>query len=93
MSTEERLERIERLMVISMKNVLTVADAALMIGISESRVRHLTSERSLPFYKNGKSTYFKKSEIEDWMLKKRIPSKAEIDSIASTYCTINKPML
>lgn len=89
MSADERLARIERLILISSKEALTVSEVALMMGISESRVRHLTSEKELPYYKQGKNTYFKKSEVETWMLKKRVPTKSEINSMATTHCIIN----
>lgn len=89
MSAEERLERIERLILINTKEALTVSEVALMLGISESRVRHLTSEKELPYYKQGKNTYFKKSEVESWMLKDRVPTNAEIRSKATTHTVLH----
>ena len=85
MGVEERLERIERLMLISSKSVLDTAEVALLLGISESRVRHLTAARDIPHYKQGKSVYFKKSEIEQWQLAQRIPTNDEISSKAVTH--------
>ena len=85
MSADERLARIERLILIQSKEALTVSEVALMLGLSESRVRHLTSEKELPNYKN---TYFKKSEIEKWMLSERVPTNSEIRSQATTHCII-----
>ena len=54
MSTDERLERIERLILMSSKNALNTKEVAIMLDISESRVRHLVNEKSLPYYKQGK---------------------------------------
>lgn len=85
MSTDERLARIERMIIMSSKNALNTKEVAIMLDISESRVRHLIMEKSIPYYKQGKKTYFKKSEIEDWMLHTRYETKAEIESKASTY--------
>lgn len=85
MSTEERLERIERLLLISSKEVLTTSECALMLDISESRLRHLTSEKEIPHYKNGRNLYFKKSEIEQWQTKYKVLTKDEINAQASTY--------
>ena len=42
MGVEERLERIERLLLLGSKEVLNTSEIALLLGISESRVRHLT---------------------------------------------------
>lgn len=89
MTTEERLERIERLLIISVKEALTVAEVAIFLGISESRVRHLTSNKEMPYYKQGSKTYFKKSEIEKWMLNERISTKEDIEAQAQTYL-VNK---
>lgn len=45
MTIEQRLERIERTVTLAFKKVLNVSDMALMLGVSESRVRHIASER------------------------------------------------
>lgn len=90
MSTDERLARIERMIIMSSKNALNTKEVAIMLDISESRVRHLIMEKSIPYYKQGKKTYFKKSEIEDWMLQTRYETKAEIESKASTYIATGK---
>lgn len=90
MNIEQRLERIERLLIIGSKEVLTTSDVALLLNISESRVRHLASAREIPYYKQGSRTYFKKSEIEEWQLSQRIPTNKEIKRRATTYAVINK---
>lgn len=93
MTTEERLERIERLLIISAKEALTVAEVALFMGVSESRVRHLTCERAMPYYKQGTKTFFKKSEIEKWMLSDRVDTASESEEKAATYVQLNKSNL
>lgn len=89
MSIDERLENIERLIIISSKNALNVGEAALMLGISESRLRHLISEKSIPYYKQGNRTYLKKSELEDWMLQTKVKSNAEIEQESATYAVLH----
>ena len=64
MGVEERLERIERLLLLGSKEVLNTSEIALLLGISESRVRHLTSAKKIPHYKQGNKIYFRKKEIE-----------------------------
>lgn len=90
MSIEERLIRIERMVLIGSKNVLDTSEVAMMLNLSESRIRHLVSEKNIPHYKQGSKTYFRKSEIEQWQCSKRIPTNKEIDSIADTYLVINR---
>lgn len=90
MGVNERLERIERLLVVNAKNALTVADVALVLGVSESRVRHLVSDKEIPHYRQGNKVFFRKSEIEDWQLAHRIPTNAEISNKATTHIVTNK---
>ena len=90
MDIEQRLERIEILLMLTAKEVLTTSDVALLLNVSESRIRHLTSDREIPHYKHGGKTYFKKAEIEQWQLAQRIPTNQEIKSKATTYNVIHK---
>lgn len=80
----ERLARIEQLLTISAKEVFDINEAALFLGLSKSRVYHLTSQREIPHYKQGKSVYFKKAELEGWMTAQRIPTDAEVVSQAAS---------
>lgn len=83
----ERLKRIEMFTLIGAKDVFTVKEAAIYLGVSADRVYHLVSAKEIPCYKkNAKSVYFKKSELEDWMLQNRQMSNDEAEAIAERYC-------
>ena len=69
---------------ISQKEALTTKELSLWLGISISRIRALTCAREIPFYKRGNRTFFKKSEIEQWMLDTRFKTNAELESEAAT---------
>lgn len=97
MSTNEiqelntKLDRIERITLIGSKNVLTMDDASLVTGLSKGYLYRLTSTQRIPHYKlNGRNLYFKKSEIEDWLLQNRVSTQSEIESAATTYTVKNK---
>lgn len=90
MGVEERLERIERLLQIASKEALNTTEAALQLGISVSRVRHLTSAKKIPHYKQGNKIYFKKKELEAWQLQSRVPTDDEIKSKGTTYAVTHK---
>lgn len=90
MSVEERLERIERLLVLSSKAVFNTKEAAMFLGISETRLYHLVSEKAVPYYKRGNANYFKKSELENWMTAQRIHTESELRSQATTRVAIHK---
>lgn len=73
-SLETRLKRIEDLLQVGSKSILNIEDLALYTGYRKSYLYKLTSQNQLPFYRpNGKQIYFKKSEIDEWLL--RNPSK------------------
>lgn len=91
MTTEQRLERIERLLTMQVFKPLEVKDAAILLKLSESRVRHLVSEREIPHYKNERGgVSFIKEELEEWKLGRRIATNQEINNRAVTYTAINQ---
>lgn len=91
MSIEDRLERIEALLSIGVKEVLNVREAAAMLGISADRVRRLTADREIPHYRNatGRLTFLR-SELTDWCLATKVPTQAEIESKAATYVALKR---
>lgn len=87
----ERLARIESLVVAGAKEVLTLDECSVYTGYSKNHLYRLTSQRAIPFYKPmGGTIYFRKSEIEDWLLQNRQATEAEINSKATTYCRTHK---
>lgn len=82
----QRLQAIERYSLLAAKNVFTIDDAALYIGVTKSTIYKLTCEKRIPFYRpNGKLIYFDKKEIEDWMRQNRVGTDHEIEQIAMRY--------
>lgn len=86
----EASSRLERIVEVFMKNVWDVEDLALVLKITPSRVRHMTSAQVIPFYKQNGSLYFKREEIEAWQTQNRTASLDEINSQASTYCATRR---
>lgn len=84
---KEQLDRIEQYSLIAAKTMLTIKEAAFILGMSEEGVRFNVRNHILPCYKpNVNRLYFKKSELEDWMMQNRSKSMAEIESEAAAYC-------
>ena len=68
------------------KDVWNTKELALYIGLSESRIRHLTCAREIPHYRQGSKVFFKRTEIEQWMLSKPVKTNAEIENeVATAY--------
>lgn len=81
---DQRLKRCQHL------NVLEVADVAVMINRTENRVRHLVRERAIPHYCNERGNIsFLKTEIEQWMLGRKVATETEIQSHVSTRAAIS----
>lgn len=81
----ERLDRIERLTLISAKTILDADEAATFASLSLGRIYRLTSEKKIPHYKRGNRLYFRKSELEEWLLETKVKTSEEIASEADTY--------
>lgn len=83
---KKQLNRIEQLALLNAKNVLTIDDVAMLSGYTKQSLYRLTSMHKIPHYKpNGKALYFKKSEIEEWMLQNRVDTTEESLQRAQAY--------
>lgn len=87
---DTRLDRIERLTLISAKTVLDIDEASLLTGFSKGHLYRLTSERQIPHYKKSRKLYFKKSELEAWLLEDKVLTAEDIESQAATYVVTHK---
>lgn len=60
------------------KEIMNVSEAALYMNLSPSYIYKLTHRRILPHSKPGsKVIYFKKSDLDEWMLSNKVPSIEE----------------
>lgn len=85
-----RLARLEELTLAGFKAVLDVTEASQFTGISKAQLYRLTSEKRIPHYKKNNKLYFRKTELENWMLQNKVETIDEINSKASTYAYNNK---
>lgn len=80
-----RLNNIEELL-LTQKTVLKLDEVLLLTGLSKSYLYKLTSTGGIPCYKpQGKHIYFKKTEVEDWLLQNRKATTVEIDEMANNH--------
>ena len=71
----------------TLKEILTIEEAAEFLSVSKSYHYKQTSAQAIPHYKpTGKRCYFKRSELEEWILAGRISTKSEIAQRANAYC-------
>ncbi len=73
------------------KEVLNFNETCEYLELSQSHLYKLTSTGSIPHYKpNGKKIYFKRIELDEWLLRNRSTSTDEIDKLATDYLLKNK---
>lgn len=84
---EERFERLERLSLLAAKKVLTINEAAVLLGLSKGYIYKLTCAKKIPHYKPGaKLLYFDRDELEAWAKRNRINTTSEAEQQAAAYC-------
>lgn len=82
----EKLNRIERMLLNSTKQILNVEDLINYTGYKRSYIYKLVHNNILPFSKpNGKILFFEKSEIDAWLLQNKSKSISQIEDQASNY--------
>ncbi|MCL3781170.1 DNA-binding protein [Prolixibacteraceae bacterium JC049] len=87
----KKLESIETMLLeqnMLKKEVLNFNEAASYLELSHSHLYKQTSTGAIPHYKpNGKKIYFKRVELDNWLLRNRTDSKDEIEQQAADYLT------
>jgi excisionase family DNA binding protein len=67
---------------------LTLEEAAKFLSISNSSLYKKTSNKEIPYYvPGGKKIYFKKADLENWILKSKVESIEEIETSTENYLT------
>lgn len=68
------------------KDVLNLLEASLYLDLSQSHLYKLTSTGAIPCYKpNGKKVYFNRTELDNWLLRNRQNTTAEIDEEVDNF--------
>lgn len=70
---------------INHKQIFNVVEAAKYLSLSPRYLYRLTCKRLIPHYKPGKKIYFKRSELDDWMLRNKKASAEEIYQQAAIH--------
>lgn len=73
------------------KNILSLREAALYLDLSESSIYKLTSESKISFSKpNGGKLYFKKADLDNWMLQNESKSIDALGEIILNNLKVRK---
>ena len=68
------------------KEIMTLVEASQYLGFSKSNLYKKTSLNQIPFYKpNGKIIYFKRADLDLYMLGNRQATVDEVNEIALNF--------
>lgn len=93
--TQEQVKEIAGAMAESIlcitKEVLTIDEAARYMGAKKSYLYKLTMEKAIPHSKPlGKKCYFRRAELEQWLMSNPVPTEEQINNRAMAYCLRNR---
>lgn len=81
----EKLETLIRDHLLTQKAALSFDEAVVYMNISPSLLYRLTSKRAIPAFKpGGKLLFFRRADLDNWMLSKRRKTDKELKSEALT---------
>ena len=87
----KRLDELESLIksqAMFQKEVLTFQEGCDYCGFMSGHMYKLTSSNAIPYYKpNGKMIFFRRSELDAWLLRNRTSTKDELEQEAGTFIT------
>ena len=66
-------------------DLMTLKNVMEYLSISSSTIYKLSSTMEIPHIKRGNRLYFQKEEINKWLAKSKIKTKAEIEEEANDY--------
>ena len=87
----EKLSQIQNQLSETTDKPMPFQEASEYLNISKSYLYKLTSKQRIPFYRpGGKKIYFKRNELEAWLLKNRVKPIDEIEQEAIEYVVDKK---
>lgn len=86
---QNELKEIKELLIkqgIQQKEFLTLDEATSYLSQSKSSLYKLTSKKEIPYYvPGGKLIYFRRIELDDWIISSRVSTVNDIESSIDNY--------
>ncbi len=72
---------------LSTREILNVDETIVYLQLSRSCLYKKTSQKQIPYYKppGCKQIYFRKTELEEWLLSNKIKTVAELETNTNNY--------
>lgn len=76
---------------LSTKDILNVDEAIAYLQVSKSCLYSKTCQKQIPYYKppGCKRIYFRKAELEEWLLSNKVKTVAELEDNTQNYLLQN----
>lgn len=76
---------------LSTREILNVDEAIAYLQLSRSCLYKKTSKKQIPYYKplGCKRIYFRKAELEEWLLSNKVKTVAELENNTENYLLQN----
>ena len=62
------------------KEIFTIDEASKFLNLAKQTIYGFTSKNLIPFIKRGKKLYFKKAELNNWLMEGKKLTKDEIEA-------------
>ena len=80
MENTENVENLQRAQLIAHKEILSFKEALIYLDVNKSTLYKLTHKKAIEFTKpNGGKIYFKKSDLDNWMLQSQSESERVLE--------------
>tara|TARA_R110002111_G_scaffold262856_1_gene341865 strand:- start:7191 stop:7484 length:294 start_codon:yes stop_codon:yes gene_type:complete len=80
MGNPENVENLQRAQLIAHKEILSFKEALIYLDVNKSTLYKLTHKKAIEFTKpNGGKIYFKKSDLDNWMLQSKPESERVLE--------------
>jgi excisionase family DNA binding protein len=90
---KKQIKELKELTAAKQNQVILTQEVAKILGVSNSHVYRLSSQKKIPHYKakdGGKINYFNRDEVTRWVLHQRIKTTDEIQTEAATIIVTGK---
>ena len=64
---------------------LTTKEASRLLNLAPQTIYGMTCKRKIPFFKQGKKLYFKKSDLIKWLERGRVNTQSELIAEAKRF--------
>ncbi len=71
-----------------MSEIMTISEVAEYLKLKETTIYHLTQKKEIPHIKIGGAVRFDLDEVKEWLKSKRITTRMEMETKATTYNAI-----